>query len=150
MLHGAPGPGRLLLIAMLVGWAGVTLAAMIRDWPELFAAMGAFVLCLGFAVFLSERYRMSELRRLWDNQVEVQLGMLWHYARRLRPGHHHGGPPQHSLDEMERILDESFETLTAAKNAERRLDTYRLEMALSIAGTLQWGFGELVMRALHG
>jgi len=150
MSFSLPGPGRILMFATIVGWAGATLAALLSGWTEIFSAMGALLLCLGFAVFLTERYRATELRRLWDNQVEVQLRFIWRYVRRLRPGHEHFGPPQHSLDEMERILDESFDDLMAAKSAERGLDTYRLEMALSILGTLQWGFGGLIMELLHG
>lgn len=150
MLLKLPGPGRLLVIATLLGWAGVTAVALLRGWSEVFASMGALLLCLGFAVFLTERYRATELRRLWDNQVEVQLRFIWRYVRRLRPGHQHYGPPQHSLDEMERILEESFEDLMAAKSAERGLETYRIEMALSIVGTLQWGFGGLLMGLFHG
>lgn len=150
MSFDLPGPGRALAILILLGWAGVTAAALIHGWPELFSAMGALLLCLGFAVFLTERYRATELRRLWDNQVEVQLRFIWRYVRRLRPGHQQFGPPQHSLDEMERILDESFDDLMAAKSAERGLDTYRVEMVFSIFGTLQWGFGELFIGLIHG
>jgi hypothetical protein len=142
-------PGVLAVVAALILWAAGSTLSALSGRGDIFSAMGAFLLSLGFVIFLTERHRTTELRRLWDSQVEVQLRMIWRYVRRLRPGHDRAGPPQHSLDEMERILDDSFEDLMAAKNAERRLDGYRIEMALSIAGTLQWGFGEIVIAALH-
>lgn len=150
MLDKPLWPARVLAILTLVIWASVSGVALVRGWDEAFPAMGALLLCLGFAVFLTDRHRVSETRRLWDSEVEVQLRMMWRYVRRLRHGHERFGPPQHSLDDMERILDDSFEDMMTAKSDERRLETYRIEMALSIAGTLQWGFGGIVIRLLHG
>lgn len=140
--------GRPLVFSAVLFWGVFSVLSFLRGWEEVFAGMGAFLLCLGFAVFLTDRYNVSETRRLWDNQVEVQFRMMWRYIRRVRTGHDHPGPPQHTLDEMERILEDSFEDLMEAKSAERRLETYRIEMALSILGTLQWGFGELIVRAI--
>ena len=38
----------------------------------------------------------------------------------------------------------------ADKAEERSLEAYRLEMAFTILGTLQWGFGALLIELLHG
>lgn len=148
MLKYLLNSGRWLALLMLLGWGVISTLAIVNRWHDIFAAMGSFLLCLGFAVFLTDRFRYSETRRLWDHELETQMRLLWRYLQRLR----HGELEQYpiSIDEMEAKLGQSFEAMLTAKNREARLETYRLEMSLSILGTLQWGFGKLIVTAVHG
>ncbi|MEM9013194.1 MAG: hypothetical protein AAGE18_18395 [Pseudomonadota bacterium] len=134
------------LLAFLV-WVAVSLGALGFGWANVFSAMGAFALALGFAIFLTDRFRLAEERRYWDSLVETQMRQTWRYLKRLRRE-----DPQdpRDLDALEAQIDESFETLLSAKAAEKGLDSYRLEMTFSIVGTLQWGFGAMLVRSLHG
>lgn len=142
--------GRVRRIQALAGfavWLVISPLSLVLGWPELFSAMGAFALSIGFGVFLTERYALSEERRYWDALVETQLRQTWRYLKQLRSGEQGSDP--HDLDELEDQIDESFESLLETKAREGGLDTYRLEMIFSIFGTLQWGFGALLVGLLH-
>ena len=133
---------------VLVLWDVVSAWSALLGWAQLFSAMGSVALCLGFAVFLADRFRLTEERRLWDHDLAVQLRMMWRYLQRMRRGDE--GHEPLSMEEIETRLTEGFENMIAAKNEEARLETYRLEMAISILGTLRWGFGALAVGAIHG
>ncbi|MEM8740608.1 MAG: hypothetical protein AAGE13_03845 [Pseudomonadota bacterium] len=128
-------------------WAGASIAGLLLNWPQLFPAFGAVALCIGFGVFLTDRFRASEARRLWDSQLETQLRMIWRYIQRMRRD---DARDPLSLDALEGRISESFEGMLASKNAEAVRETYRIEMSFSVIGTLQWGFGEMVVGWLHG
>ncbi|MEL7465851.1 MAG: hypothetical protein AAFN79_17405 [Pseudomonadota bacterium] len=138
---------RYLAFAGMVGWAAASLTALLIGWPQIFSALGAFALALGFGVFLTDRFQLSEQRRYWDSLVETQQRLTWRYLKRLR---REDDADPRALDDLEAQIDESFESLLEAKAAEKSAETYRLEMTFSIVGTLQWGFGVMLVRALHG
>ncbi|MEO1000944.1 MAG: hypothetical protein AAFW69_10155 [Pseudomonadota bacterium] len=127
-------------------WAGLSTSAMIFGWGQIFAALGAFALALGFAIFLTDRFSLAEEKRYWDSLVETQMRQTWRYLKRAR---REDPTDPRDLDALEAQIDESFESLLSAKAAERGLENYRLEMGFSILGTLQWGFGAILVEALH-
>lgn len=139
------------MLALLLLWGTVSILAAVMNWAELFPALGSVALCIGFATFLVDRYQMAEERRLWDHQVEVQIRMIWRYVRRTagQPGQAKESDPL-SLADLESRISDSFDGLLSSKNAEEKQETYRYEMAFSIVGTLQWGFGGMLMSVLHG
>ena len=138
---------RFLALGGLIVWAAASAMSAIAGWPHVFAAMGAFSLSLGFAVFLTDRYLLSEERRYWDSLTEMQLRQTWRFLKQLRSGTQ--GDDPHDLDELEGQIEESFASLLDAKAREAGLETYRIEMSFSIVGTLQWGFGALIVEWLH-
>jgi hypothetical protein len=149
MLRYLMKTSRWVSLLVLLVWAITSTIAFFQPWPQLFSAMGSLLLCLGFAVFLTDRYKFSEERRLWDHEIETQLRMTWRYLQRLR--HPDSGPAQPlTIDEMEGKLTDSFEAMIEAKRREVSLETYRLEIMLSIIGTLQWGFGVLFLELVWG
>jgi hypothetical protein len=139
---------RFLALAGLVIWATASIASLIAGWPEIFAAMGAFSLSISFGVFLTDRFALSEERRYWDSLVETQLRQTWRYLRQLRKGAQGNEP--HTLDQLADQIDESFDSLLETKAREGALENYRLEMGFSIIGTLQWGFGAMIIGLIHG
>ncbi|MEM7547100.1 MAG: hypothetical protein AAF367_16340 [Pseudomonadota bacterium] len=139
---------RFLALGGVAVWAVASVAALIAGWPEVFAAMGAFSLSLGFGVFLTDRFALSEERRYWDSLVETQQRQTWRYLKQVRNGKR--GDDPHTLDQLEAQIDESFESLLETKAREGALENYRLEMGFSIIGTLQWGFGAMIIGLLHG
>lgn len=138
---------RFLALGGMIVWGVASTAAAVAGWPHVFAAMGAFALSLGFGVFLTDRYLLSEERRYWDSLTEIQLRQTWRFLKQLRTGEQ--GDDPHSLEELEAQIEESFESLLDAKAREAGLETYRVEMSFSIVGTLQWGFGAMIVEWLH-
>lgn len=138
---------RWLAAGAFVLWMGASATAAAKGWPEIFSALGAFALALGFGVFLTDRFRITEQRRYWDSLIETQARQTWRYLKRLR---REDGRDPRALDALEAQIDESFESLLASKAAERTAENYRLEMIFSILGTLQWGFGAMLVELIHG
>ncbi|MEM9049888.1 MAG: hypothetical protein AAGC92_14345 [Pseudomonadota bacterium] len=132
---------------LVILWVIASIAGLLLNWVDLFPAFGALALCIGFGVFLTGRYLSGEENRLWDSQLETQLRMIWRYVRRSR---REDPTDPLSLEELESRISDSFEGMLASKNAQSDRDSYRVEMGFSILGTLQWGFGEMLMRSLHG
>lgn len=138
---------RYLALVVLAAQIALSGAALLLGWREIFAALGSLLLCLGFTVFLTDRYRIVEVRRLWDSQIETQIRMIWRHQMRVRHGEK--TPDPLSIDEIETRVGESFDSMLHAKNHEKKLETYRLEISLSVIGTLQWGFGALLVEFAH-
>ncbi len=134
------------LVGIIV-WAVLSLISLALGWPHLFAAMGAFALTVSFVIFLTDRFRIGEERRYWDSLLETQQRLIWNYSKRLRRD---DAAAPRALDDLELQIEESFETLLSAKAAEKSMDSYRMEMGFSILGTLQWGFGAMLVALLHG
>lgn len=139
---------RWIALAVLSMQLMLSTLALGLGWAQLFPALGSVLLCLGFTVFLTDRYRIAETRRLWDSQMETQLRMVWRHQMRIRHGDRKPDPL--TLEELEARVSDSFESLLEAKNREEGLETYRLEIVLSVIGTLQWGFGAILMELAHG
>ncbi|MEM7523653.1 MAG: hypothetical protein AAF360_07860 [Pseudomonadota bacterium] len=138
---------RFLALSGLIVWAAASTVSIFIGWPEIFSALGAFALSLGFGIFLTDRFAISEERRYWDSLLETQQRLTWRYLKQVRQGR---GDDPHTLDELESQIDDSFETLLETKAREGAMENHQLEMGFSIVGTLQWGFGEMLVRLLHG
>lgn len=139
--------GRTLAIAVFWFWALMSALSLAMGWAQIFAAMGSLLLSLAIAVFLTERYQANERRRLWDHHLQDQLGLLGEIANRA---HGNGRPLRNEpLHELQQAFCDSLERMTVAKAREEDEDTWRDEMVLSITGTLQWGFGALLVDLIH-
>lgn len=139
--------GRTLAIGIFWVWALVSVLSLALGWAEIFAAMGSLLLSLAVAVFLTERYRANERRRLWDHDLQAQLGLLAEIANRA---HGNAAPStREPLHDIQQDLHDSVERMTVAKAREQDDETWRDEVFLSITGTLQWGFGALLVDLIH-
>lgn len=137
-----------ILIGMIVVWIVLSILALVNGWQEVFPAIGAVALSIGLSIFLTHRYTSQEERRLWDNQEEVQQRMIWRYTQMVKRGRQGDDPlDEHQLADR---ISASFESMLEAKRSEVNLETYRYEMIYSVAGTLQWGLGGMLVRWLHG
>lgn len=139
----------MIAIAIFVFWAAVSAVALWQGWAQIFAAMGSLLLSLAVAVFLTERYEASERHRLWDHDLQGQLRVLAAIANRAHDNSGQGADPR-PLYELQGDLEDSLERMTVAKHNEEADETWREEMIFSITGTLQWGFGALLIDLIHG
>ncbi|MCF6273988.1 MAG: hypothetical protein L3J37_12540 [Rhodobacteraceae bacterium] len=138
---------RVILFAAMALWAVTSIVSVSLGHARIFAALGSFALCIGFVVFLTDRYLAQEARRHWDSQILTQSRMIWRYMLRLEDPQITDPTPLPVLRER---ITENFESLLAAKAEEKKMETYRYEMVFSVLGTLQWGFGELVIGIFKG
>ncbi len=137
-----------ILIGMIVIWIVLSILALINGWQEVFPAIGAVALSIGLSIFLTHRNTSQEERRLWDNQEEIQMRMIWRYTQMVKRGRQGDDPlDEHQLADR---ISASFESMLEAKRNEANLETYRYEMVYSVIGTLQWGLGGILVRWLHG
>ncbi len=138
-----------LLISLILLWAGSSGWALYRGWVEIFPAIGAVALAVGVSIFLMHRHHAQEERRLWDNQEEIQLRMIWRYVTKLSRGGRQGNDPL-TQDELARRINQSFDSMLEAKHEEKNQETYLYEMIYSVIGTLQWGLGRMLVETVHG
>jgi hypothetical protein len=109
--------------------------------------MGSFALCISFVVFLTDRYMAQEARRRWDSQIITQSRMMWRYFGRTETFDDNDPTPLPTLKDQ---ITQNFDDLLAAKANEKMMETYRYELMFSVIGTLQWGFGDLLVGAIRG
>jgi len=137
-----------LLLALIVIWAVLSGIALQQAWVEVFPAIGSIALAIGVTIFLSHRFTSQEEKRLWDNQEEVQLHMIWRYVTQIQRNRQ-GNDPM-TMDDLARRINASFETMSKSKHDEVKQETYRYEMIYSVIGTLQWGLGRMLVELVHG
>ncbi len=138
-----------LLIGLIIIWAILSAIAMFNAWVEVFPAIGAVALAVGVSIFLTHRFTSQEERRLWDNQEEIQLRMIWRYITQMQRGGRKGNDPM-TMDELAKRINQSFDSMLKSKHDEVKQETYRYEMIYSVLGTLQWGLGRMLVELVHG
>lgn len=138
---------RLVLYTALAVWAVVTVISAVAGYASLFGAMGSFALCISFVVFLTDRYMAQEARRHWDSQVMTQTRMMWRYFSRIEGDHKNDPTPLSKLYDQ---VSGNFDELIAAKAEEKAMETYRYELVFTVVGTLQWGFGAMLIKFILG
>ncbi len=138
---------RVILFSSLGFWALASVVAALSGYPRLFSVMGSFALCISFVVFLTDRYMAQESRRRWDSQILTQSRMIWRYIRRVEARVKSDPTPLNKLRDQ---ITVNFDDLLAAKAEEKAMETYHYEMVFSVMGTLQWGFGEMLIEMMRG
>ncbi len=138
---------RIILTIALAFWLIASLSSIALVHSRLFGALGSFALCISFVVFLTDRFMAQEARRRWDSQILTQSRMMWRYSSRLEDS---AIKDPTSLPKLRTQISESFDDLLAAKAEEKAIETYKYELAFSVLGTLQWGFGEILIDLLRG
>jgi len=134
---------RITLYAALGLWLIASVVSISLGYSHLFGALGSFALCISFVVFLTDRFMAQEARRRWDSQILTQSRMMWRYFS------HDSNDPT-ALPKLRDQITENFDDLLAAKAEEKAIETYKYELAFSVLGTLQWGFGEMLITHLRG
>ncbi len=148
MLKNLPLRKRRFVIVALLVWLLATFWSFATINVALFSAMGSFSLCISFAVFLTDRHVSQETRRQWDSEILTQSRMMWRYYQNAELGRGANDPT--SLAVLRDQITINFNDLLAAKAAERGLDRFRTELFFTLVGTLQWGFGGIVMEFIYG
>ena len=138
---------RLVLFAAIGIWATASVVGAIFGMAKLFGALGSFALCISFVVFLTDRFMAQEARRRWDSQILTQTRMMWRYYRRTEDPKLKDPTPLATLKDQ---ITGNFDDLLAAKAEEKAIETYRYELMFSVVGTLQWGFGEIMINLIRG
>ncbi len=138
---------RLVLFSTLGFWLLASMAAIAFGKAHLFGALGSYALCISFVVFLTDRFMAQEARRRWDSQILTQSRMMWRYFSRIEDPATQDPTPMSKLRDQ---ITENFGDLLAAKAEEKTIETYKYELAFSVLGTLQWGFGEMAIGYLRG
>jgi len=138
---------RIIVYTALVLWLLVSIGSVGYGYAHLFGALGSFALCISFVVFLTDRFMAQEARRRWDSQILTQSRMMWRYFSRLEDPTVKDPTP---LPKLRDQITENFDELLAAKAEEKTIETYKYELAFSVLGTLQWGFGEMLIGYLRG
>ena len=134
---------RITLYSALFLWLLISVVSVAYGHATLFASLGSFALCISFVVFLTDRFMAQEARRRWDSQILTQSRMMWRYF-----SHDKNDPTP--LSKLRDQITENFDELLAAKEKKKAIETYKYELAFSVLGTLQWGFGELLITYLRG
>lgn len=138
---------RLILYVALSFWAAASLLTGFIGAAHLFGSLGSFALCISFVVFLTDRFMVQEARRHWDSQILTQSRMMWRYYSRIeKPGTSDPTP----IEKLRGQISENFDELLAAKAEEKAVETFHYELIFSVAGTLQWGFGEILIGFIKG
>ncbi len=138
---------RIILYAALSCWFFASFVSVYSGHAHLFGALGSYALCISFVVFLTDRFMAQEARRRWDSQILTQSRMMWRYFSRLEDPIVKDPTPLPTLRDQ---ITENFDDLLAAKAEEKKIETYKYELAFSVLGTLQWGFGEMLITYLRG
>ena len=138
---------RITLYVALAFWLIASIVSIAIGYSNLFGALGSFALCISFVVFLTDRFMVQESRRRWDSQILTQSRMMWRYFGRYEDGNGKDPTPMPKLRDQ---ITENFDDLLAAKAEEKTVETYKYELAFSVIGTLQWGFGEMLIGLLRG
>jgi hypothetical protein len=138
---------RILLYLALGLWLLASVAAIGFGNAHLFGALGSYALCISFVVFLTDRFMAQEARRRWDSQILTQSRMMWRYFSRKSDAKIQDPTPLPVLRDQ---ITENFDELLAAKAEEKAIETYKYELAFSVLGTLQWGFGEMLIGYARG
>jgi len=138
---------RIILYAAIVFWLVASMVSVVLGHPHIFGAMGSFALCISFVVFLTDRFMTQEARRRWDSQILTQSRMMWRYFGRHEDTIANDPTPMPKLRDQ---ITENFDDLLAAKADEKKIETYKYELVFSVLGTLQWGFGEILVGLLRG
>jgi len=138
---------RITLHVALGFWLIASFSSIVMGYPHVFGALGSYALCISFVVFLTDRFMAQEARRRWDSQILTQSRMMWRYFSRIEDSAVKDPTPMPTLRDQ---ITENFDDLLAAKAEEKTVETYKYELAFSVVGTLQWGFGEILIRFLQG
>ncbi len=138
---------KLVLFAAIGFWAVASLASVFFGVAHVFGALGSFALCISFVVFLTDRFMAQESRRRWDSQIMTQTRMMWRYFNRIEDPKLKDPTPLATLKDQ---ITGNFDDLLAAKADEKAIETYKYELMFSVAGTLQWGFGEITINLIRG
>ena len=138
---------RITLYIALSLWLLLSATSVVFGHAHLFGALGSFALCISFVVFLTDRFMAQEARRRWDSQILTQSRMMWRYFSRIEDQSAKDPTPLPTLRDQ---ITENFDDLLAAKAEEKTIETYKYELAFSVLGTLQWGFGEMLIGYLRG
>ncbi len=138
---------RITLYSALTFWLLASIASVVFGNALFFGALGSFALCISFVVFLTDRFMAQESRRRWDSQILTQSRMMWRYFSRLDDPRVKDPTPLPTLRDQ---ITENFDDLLAAKAEEKAIETYKYELAFSVLGTLQWGFGAMLITYLRG
>ena len=138
---------RITLFVVLGVWLSASIASAAIGYTQLFGALGSFALCISFVVFITDRFMAQEARRRWDSQILTQSRMMWRYFGRNEGERAHDPTSRPKLRDQ---ITENFDDLLAAKADEKAAETYKYELAFSVIGTLQWGFGEMLIGLLRG
>ncbi len=134
---------RIILFGALIFWLFASVLSVAFGHATLFGALGSFALCISFVVFLTDRFMAQEARRRWDSQILTQSRMMWRYF-----SYDNNDPTP--LTKLRDQITENFDDLLAAKAEEKAIETYKYELAFSVLGTLQWGFGAMLIGYLRG
>ncbi len=138
---------RITVYTALTLWLLASIGSVVEGHAGLFGALGSFALCISFVVFLTDRFMAQEARRRWDSQILTQSRMMWRYFSRLDDASAKDPTP---LPKLRDQITQNFDDLLAAKADEKTIETYKYELAFSVLGTLQWGFGEMLITYLRG
>ena len=138
---------RITLYVSLAFWLIASVLTFAVGYAQFFAALGSFALCISFVVFLTDRFMAQEQRRRWDSQILTQSRMMWRYRNRVEDPTIKDPTP---LIVLRDNITQNFDDLLAAKAEEKTIETYRYELIFSALGTLQWGFGEIVIGLIRG
>jgi len=138
---------RITVYTALTLWLLASIVSVVDGHAHLFGALGSFALCISFVVFLTDRFMAQEARRRWDSQILTQSRMMWRYFSRIDDTSVKDPTP---LPKLRDQITENFDDLLAAKADEKTIETYKYELAFSVLGTLQWGFGEMLIGYLRG
>lgn len=138
---------RITLYLALATWALSSVVTLALGQAHFFGALGSFALCISFVVFLTDRFMVQEARRHWDSEILTHSRMMWRYIRRVEDSSIHDPTP---LPKLKDQISEDFDDLLAAKAEEKSVETYKYELLFSVFGTLQWGFGEVLINLIRG
>lgn len=136
---------RIILYLSLGLWLILSATSFVLGYSQLFGALGSFALCISFVVFLTDRFMAQESRRRWDSQILTQSRMMWRYFSRIEDAGLKDPTPMPKLRDQ---ITNNFDDLLAAKAEEKAIETYKYELAFSVLGTLQWGFGKMLIDLL--
>ncbi len=138
---------RIALYGAILLWFILSVTSVILGHAHLFGALGSYALCISFFVFITDRFMAQEARRHWDSQILTQSRMMWRYFGRIEDATTKDPTP---LPKLRDQISHNFDDLLGAKAGEKVKETYKYELAFSVLGTLQWGFGEMLIGYVRG
>lgn len=137
-IHGAVYQAIMLIIAVAIGLVGIWLSQIQWLGYEWFSRAGSLIVVLGVTSGFGGIFQEQLLRSRLLVQERIALAKARRKLRLMQ------APAEFAEEEINRIIKE-YDDLEVSLQTSIKVQAGTLEFFLLVAGTLIWGFGDIVV-----
>lgn len=137
-IHGAVYQAIMLIIAVAIGLVGIWLSEIQWLGYEWFSRAGSLIVILGVTSGFGGIFQEQLLRSRLLVQERIALAKARRKLRLMQ------APAEFAEEEINRIIKE-YDDLEVSLQTSIKVQAGTLEFFLLVAGTLIWGFGDIVV-----